>query len=634
MAAAQQPARAATKSRTTVRFSDLSHFNGARGSLLSASLAARKWANLIKSRAIVSGLALLGLAACIRVEAYVDTDTWVQEPRQVKFDVPTPEIPEELDLYHLKAGPPPAPVAAIIRERCKTICDAVVQSDDDRRNQAVAEICAPAGVDYIRSAKPDQRAQTTTKATPAENSPCRISEDYSVDVFPRLGRLVHSPMREMPVEERYIAARAFLEGAGDLGRAPGAIGDGRVLTQRTLTDSNPGAAPNTPTSHAPLLFVSSQRLIDHYRVDGPGSRFSVVMDHDGNLEGMTHAWKKVADKEALKPARSKEQLQQEIKRQLLGFSRHQSARVLSLELIYYDGGRELLQPAFRYMAELKGIGPMLGHSERVVGYVAYAKTDEALPELSDVLAAPMAAFFRPPTDPVRDDVSFSTYVTRNDKPAWAANATAFSTALTNGLFGAHVKSAGSHAAMPEQFTTRAHDYVATTDLALVEAHGSNGRFATLGDSFGVVGIGLPETGFPAAGYGPRAGGKLRHWVLHSCDVLAEPEKTPWSSVFQGGLQSVVGYSSSMYITDGAGPVFAQQLAAAAPVAAAWFATINTLNVYQLDKTARSYCNGEEPVGRPAALIACGAEEATLFDRNIPVTPNCLRVWSMQPTLVH
>lgn|GEM_PF-4781498 len=591
---------------------------------------------MIKARTIGFGVALLSLSGCIRIDAYVDTGTSIEQPPQVSFDAPWPDIPKKLDLYHLKAGPPPAPVAAIVRERCKSICDSVIQSDDNSQNQVIAEICKPRSGDYQPGVKPSALMQSRPARTDADTSVvdnyrCRISEDYSVDVFPRFSELQRPPDQELPLEERYVAARAFLETAGDPGRGRSTIGEGRVLTQRTLTGPTRQTEPGSPS---PLLFVSSQRVVGDYRVDGPGSRFSVAMDQNGVVEGLIHAWRKPGDKVELEPSRTKEQLQQEIRRQLLRFNNHQSSRVLSIELVYYDGGGELLQPAFRYMAELSGRGPMLGHIQRVVGYIAYANTAEPLPELSDGSALPVAAGLRPPTDPVHEDVSFATYVTRNDKPAWTTNATAFSNALTSGLFSAHVTHAGSHAAMPEHFSTRAHDFVAMTDLVLVEAHGSNGRFATLGDSRGIVGIGLPETGFPAAGYGPRAGGKLRHWVLHSCDVLAESEKTPWPAVFQGGLHSVVGYSSSMYITDGAGPIFARQLAAAAPVAAAWFATVNSLNVYQLDKTARSYCAGEEPVGRPEALVACGAENATLFDRNVQTTPNCIRVWSTRPALVH
>jgi hypothetical protein len=591
---------------------------------------------LIKPRAIGFGVILLSLPGCIRIEAYADTGISVEEPPQVSFDAPWPEIPKKLELYYLKAVPPPAPIAALVRQRCRSICDSVIQSDDNSQNQVIAEICKRRSDDYRPVAKPSAAMQsrpagTDAKAPVVEDERCRIGDDYSVDVFPRFSWLSRPPDRELPLEERYVAARAFLETAGDPGRGRSTIGDGRVLIQRTLTAP---ARESEAGSLTPLLFVSAQRAVDGYRVDGPGSRFSVAMDQDGAVEGLTHVWRKVEDKEELEPWRTKEQLQQEIRRQLLRFSSHQSARVWSIELIYYDGGRDLLQPAIRYMAELRARGPVLGHAGRVVGYVAYAKTAEPLPELSDVIAVPAAAWLPPAKDPIHDEVSFATYVTRNDKPAWTANATAFSNALTSGLFSAHIKQAASHAAMPEHFSTRAHDFVATTDLVLVEAHGSNGRFATLGDSLGIVGIGLPETGFPAAGYGPRAGGKLRHWVLHSCDVLAEPENTPWPAVFQGGLHSVVGYSSSMYITDGAGPIFARQLAAAAPVAAAWFATINSLNVYQLDKTARSYCDGEEPVGRPEALIACGAEDATLFDRAVQTTPNCIRVWSTRPALVH
>jgi hypothetical protein len=187
-------------------------------------------------------------------------------------------------------------------------------------------------------------------------------------------------------------------------------------------------------------------------------------------------------------------------------------------------------------------------------------------------------------------------------------------------------------AAPEQFTSKSAQFVNSVDIALVEAHGAPWQFATERNCCETVEFSQPD--FPA--YGAAAGGNLKHLVMHSCDVLpVKPDlvnwANPWKRIFKG-LHSVLGYRTAMYINDGAGAAFARNLAAGAPVVPAWFCAVTSLNVYQLGPSAQHRCDGVQPMGRPAAVTACGAGNETAQE-NAALEPDCLDAWWIDDALV-
>lgn len=576
-------------------------------------------------------------AACLRIETVADqhqsTAAFVPS---VIFDTPLPPIPKTMALYQMQPGEPPDHVRKWISRRCPEAC---TPNDDPGSNRKVfcAEPTEPT------SHKPSQALvaqRATSMQTEAVKDPegCKFGsgDDHTVQIYPRFRRMTDRIAIDKPSSpaERLEAARAFLRTPvrpDGLAHDQRRFGEGRVLSRAVLRAGSKDSAPEDASTM--LLFASSQRRIDRkYRVDGPGSRMSVMIDGANEAEGLMFNWNQPVSMQALEAGVDAAKLQAEITRQLLDLGARTNAHVTNIELIYYDGDNTLLQPVFRYLAEFSADKASVGHTEHIVGYVPYAKTAEPLPRLARSQADdPSAQAQTPPIGIAAEGkqqstASFGVFIVRHDKKSWLDNAVGFETGLRSAPLAARLQEVHFFAAMPEQFTTAYQQYINGVDVALVEAHGVPGAFATLQNNQAFVAIGNTSLGFPSSGYGPKAQGRLRHWAIHSCDVLAHPQDVSWRNVFKGGLQTIVGYRTPMYITDGASELFARHLGSGAPVIAAWFAAVNSLNVYQLDPSVHSRCDGNEAIGRPAAISVCGAEDATVLDAS-DLSSDCLQVWN-------
>lgn len=408
---------------------------------------------------------------------------------------------------------------------------------------------------------------------------------------------------------------------------------GRVLSHARVRLDAQGVWREVSGARPWMVMASARRKLGEYAVDGPGSR-AMVAARDVPVAAI-RTWKSAAPAgEVRRKHASEAEIRDEIARQLTALRPRTPVHVQRIELVYYDANAELLQPAYRFVAEFSSDRSVIGRSEHVVGYVPYADTTESLPQLSDSDSpGPGAPVPTPPPPPPAGAVQVGRYVVKDDNKGWVRDANAFMDTLLSPGAAIPFSSSQYEDAAPEQFTTQSASFVNSVDIALVEAHGAPWQFATERNCCETVEFSDP--GFPA--YGAAAGGKLKHLVLHSCDVLpVKPDlanwANPWKRIFKG-LHSVLGYRSPMYINDGAGAAFARNLAAGAPVVPAWFCAVTSLNLYQLGPSTHHRCEGELPMGRPSAVTACGAGSENAQE-NAAIEPDCLDAWWIDDALVH
>jgi hypothetical protein len=523
------------------------------------------------------------VGGCIRFRTVVEEVA--VDSKLVVFDTDVPQAPQSLPLYQLTTQLDPV---RLPQRDCKV---------DERTGE---------GVCYDPSAWA-LKCRVPSPNQPDDNQACGEGTDPRAALAAARGALTQG---FLPKD----ASQFVLE-------------RGRMLSHaRVRLDAN-GKWREIARPRPWIALASARRTVAGYSVDGPGSR-ALVAANNAPVAAI-RSWKSAAHAGEVK---SKHQnaadIRAEIVRQLTALRPRTPVHVQQIELSYYDGNANLIQPAYRFVAELSADRAAIGGTAHIVGYVPYAETSEPLPLLS--ASDPKPPVPGPP--PAPDAVHIGRYVVQDDNPGWVNDADAFmSTLLAPGAIIPFVSSQYEDAA-PEHFTTASAQFVNSVEIALVEAHGAPWQLATERNCCKTV-----EFSDPAfSALGAANGGKLKHLVVHSCDVLpVKPDlanwANPWKRVFKG-LHSVLGYRSPMFINDGAGAAFARNLAAGAPVVPAWFCAVSSLNIYQLDPSAYHRCEGELPMGRPSAVTACGAGNENAQD-NAVIEPDCLDAWWIDDALV-
>jgi hypothetical protein len=535
--------------------------------------------------AVGYGLGLVAaLGGCIRIRTVVEEVA--VDSKLVVFDADVPAAPPSLPLYELTTFQDPL---RLPQSTCKV---------DERSGEGVCYE-PNAWALKCRVPSPDQ---------PDDNQACGEGTDPRAAFAAARGTLAQG---FLPKD----ASQLVLE-------------RGRVLSHARVRLDAKGNWREIARPQPRLVIASARRTVAGYSVDGPGSR-ALVAANNAPVAAI-RSWKSAAQAGEVKTKhQSAADVRAEVVRQLTALRPRTPVHVQQIELSYYDGNANLIQPAYRFVAELSSDRAAIGGTAHVVGYVPYAETSEPLPLLSGSAAKPPDA---PSPPPAPGAVHIGRYVVQDDNPGWVNDADAFmSTLLAPGATIPFVSSQYEDAA-PEHFTTGSAQFVNSVEIALVEAHGAPWQFATERNCCETVELSKP--GFPALG--AANGGKLKHLVMHSCDVLpVKPDlanwANPWKRIFKG-LHSVLGYRSPMYINDGAGAAFARNLAAGAPVVPAWFCAVTSLNIYQLDPSAYHRCEGELPMGRPSAVTACGAGSENA-QGSATIEPDCLDAWWIDDALV-
>lgn len=564
----------------------------------------------------------------------VDVTTEVEDgDESVVFDTPIPEAPAVLKTFRLS----PPTIHPELRSRLSFPKDCRIAFGDPPTPQPIAA---------TKMTNDKTRAHIAEGDNPraGETRRCREDRDTGeVELYPDfIGARRINLGAELTLDRAQERAKALLLSAEvlpkDADEETSAVFDRQIVVhhQQALRESD-GATTSLPQGKpdAFLIYSSLVRRVGDYPVDGPGSRMALAMDRDGGVQGFVRWWRVASNGEEVKARFTSAEVHAEIERQLLAIRPRRSLHVQKIEIVYYDGNGKLLQPVYRYVVEESQTRSSLGHAEHVVGYVAYAETSEGVPKLSDVdrtrhYVQHLEELRRSdlPTDPIL----IGAYITRNDRQDWVNDALGFIDEISASQSLRFVVTQRLPA-LPSMFTSESARYVNSVDLALVEAHGKPWAFATDSDCCSPVYFHRDDSGKPSnlqLGTGLPAG-RLRHLVMHSCRVVASPDETqdwatPWWTVFNG-LTTVVGYRTSMYINDGAGVMFGRGLAAGAPVLAAWFNSVASLNSYGRDPSLHFLCEGEQAMGRPAAISICGSEHATASYRIDSSGPaKCLDAW--------
>jgi hypothetical protein len=487
-------------------------------------------------------------------------------------------------------------------------------------------------------------AQPTLKADANEPAPAlRIDKTTGAfEIYPRFSELVQNDSNK-PFDTPLLfdqAKKLLNEQLIPADDTRFSVEHARVLNHLRIQRGVNGQADQAGQPQAKMLYLSARRTVQGFAIDGPGSRVMLAYDANSDLKASLREWKKASLSGEVNAGPDRAQVRVEIERQILATQPRSTVHVRQIALAYYDGNKELLQPVYRFVAEVDKQRASIGSTEHVVGYVAYASTSEAVPALGGdaALAAPPES---PPREAARSAasnggqtaLSLGRYVVRDDHAGWNTDAAAFGASIMSPTNSIVVADAQYYAATPRLFTRDKDDFVNSVDLALVEAHGFPWGFTTFRDWGDPVRFGLD---IPTTGYGARGGGKLKHSILHSCNAVPAPDDTQywaqgWWGVFNG-LYSVVGYRTSMFIDDGAGAAFGRSLREGVAVVPAWFNTVLSLNLYNIDPYTTAQCEGSEPMGRPSAVTACDASEVSIAGAG-PTAPDCLEAWWVGDALI-
>jgi hypothetical protein len=390
-------------------------------------------------------------------------------------------------------------------------------------------------------------------------------------------------------------------------------------------NASPQAGPSPTT--AGLAYVPVARMVGRYLVDGPGSTSFMAFDAQGKVEGFMRNWKSASKFTSVHETRSKSQIARLIGSQLAAL-KPVNAQVLGVSIAYYDGNRGFMQPVYRFTAKVdfsKAGGPVASDFE--LGYVGIGKRYESIPVLGARSGAP------PTNDPVAgaprslpraatgaSDPCVGRYVVQNDSQSWVDSANGFYAGISSYGGGSFFSNCQYYWAIQPQYDP-ASARVNSMNITDSEGHGDWWVFSTVSNCCNVININPANVyggqyQIPYPGYGAAAGGNLDYWIIHSCEVVPSPSDTAdwysmWWNIF-GGLHSVMGYRTIMYIADGAMAPYGLQLRLGAPVVAAWLGTVMSLGAYSGGPTGTMH-GVVKHLGRPSAISMSNQVNDSAYD---------------------
>lgn len=387
-----------------------------------------------------------------------------------------------------------------------------------------------------------------------------------------------------------------------------------------------------------LSFVRLQRQFEGIPVFGLGTRAMIAVAADDSIHAFAHRWRQaMPGNETITPF-PREQVAESILTQLATSAKSAEVTVDSVTVGYYDGGRDFLQPVYRFEATVAFTNPELhAANRRVFGYVPIGKEPEPLPVLGILQGKPPE---EPPilsrgngaADPVPPgDPTVGRYVVRNDSDEWVTSANEFLDGLNEGgiFFGSPISFTNSqyYWAEPFEFISDKDNFVNSVHIALNEVHGNWGLFSTRDNADDLVSL----SSIPSTGFGGGAGGSLAYWIIHSCEVIpTQTDETTsfdvWWNIFNG-LHAAVGYRTEMWIDDDVTGPFGFSVGLGAPVVSAWLSEVASNDSYDDGDTYHdNNRNIDEPMGRASAIAVCGHSDDTANDIGSLGRANCLTEW--------
>ncbi len=398
---------------------------------------------------------------------------------------------------------------------------------------------------------------------------------------------------------------------------------------------------NPAKSGALLMTFPVKRMVgDLPVVGGKGSRGHIDVGKGGKVHGFSKKWQNATDFDAVSDTRSKGQIAELIRQQLADIAAKGDVEVQDVVLGYFDNDEGYMQPVYQYRAKVSypaqgGAGP-LSDDDYIAGYIPYGDKPplEAIPSVNEKGAPPAIPQGAPTNLPVSElmpvdppapalmasaapkelppgDPTVGRYVVRNDYGGWVNSANGFWNGLMSTGYAGWFTNSQYYWAYPFETAGSKNSYVNAVNVAELEVHGDWWVWTTYqnwGDWGSVDAI-------PSPGLGSSAGGVCAYFIIHSCEVVPAAADTPdwhnkWWHVF-GGLHSVLGYRTIMYIDDGAMYPFGVHMGWGYALVNSWLSDVASSPLYWF--SPGQVMHGVwKPYGRPSTISVCGHEGDSVF----------------------
>lgn len=437
------------------------------------------------------------------------------------------------------------------------------------------------------------------------------------NVIPTLGKL--KPGTGLAKRAKVVAA----EVASDLKLFPKDETESIALAPLTLLGAKHHRGEKVTKPSEYISYVRFQRRFNGVPVFGPGTRATIGVAEDSSVCALTHRWRKAIPEGKKIAARPREEIYKTIIEKLTPMAMGADVRVNKVEICYYDGGQNYLQPVYRYEATIKPhTSDQTGRvaNYHVQGYVPIgSELEPIVHRLKPSQNLPMAAKRKVARELPQDgDPTVGRYIMSN------TGCDAFWT--TSWDFINNLQAGGNQIGVPFtdnqyfweddfEYLSNKNDFVNGVNIAYTAAHGNWWKIGLDYKTWKCV---FPNDIGDAGGYGAGAGGALAYWIIHVCEVIPTQEDKPdsfdiWWGVFNG-LRAVVGYRTECFIDDGVFGPFGYQIGLGAAVVPTWLNAVASADCYQSNPM---YCDGNrrvcEPLGRASAVVVDGHGDDRAFD---------------------
>jgi uncharacterized protein DUF6345 len=401
------------------------------------------------------------------------------------------------------------------------------------------------------------------------------------------------------------------------------------------TKTSPGGL-NASKSGPLLATFPVKRMVGNLPVYGIGSRGSISVGGDGKVMGFSRHWQAASDHDQVTDTRTQAQIGDAIRQQLAAIASKASVLVQDVQLCYYDSDQGYVQPAYQFRAKVSYTpaagGKVQTDDDYIVGYVPIGTVLEPIPTVDSKVAGPPAVpqgaptnlpLSQYPTEPLTQvaalkatevppgDPTIGRYVVRNDYGGWVNSANGFWNGLMASGYGAWFTNSQYYWAYPFEFQGSKNSYINAVNVAEIEVHGDWWLWTTYQNWGDIVTV----DSIPGPGLGSSAGGSCAYFIIHSCEVVpAAPDTGSWPSkwwhVF-GGLHSVLGYRTIMYIDDGAMWPFGRHAGWGYGLVNAWLSDV-AASPYYWGSPGQVMHGVWKPYGRPSTISVCGHEGDSIY----------------------
>ncbi len=414
------------------------------------------------------------------------------------------------------------------------------------------------------------------------------------------------------------------------------------------------ATMNVGKSGPVMASFPVMRMVNDLQVYGQGSRGMISVGGGGKVAGLSRHWQVASQHDQVSETRTPAQIGDLIRAQLAGLAAKGDVTVQEVKVGYYDGDNGFIQPVYQFKAQVSYTPPagakVEADDDYVAGYVVIGPELEPVPSVNDKVDPPpgvpqgaptnlpLASLM--PTDPpgmmdgqaptqiaeviaAPGDPTVGRYVVRNDNAGWVNSANGFWNGLMSSGYGGYFTNSQYFWAYPFEFYGSKNSYTNAVNVSLVEVHGDWYLWTTYQNWGDLVYL----DSIPAPGYGMGTGGKCNYLIIHSCEVVPSAADTgswaaKWWHVF-GGLHTVFGYRTIMYINDGTTTPFGRHMGLGFSLVSAWLSDVASSSMYWGHPGAVMH-GSWKPYGRPSTISVCGHEGDSVYNQASLPAAGCLR----------